>query len=78
MRAAGHLEARHDNGSFCDSLTSDRGAVTVGIVMWGRERRKRLGAATRLAVVLATAGLLAGCFEPLYGRHASTGGQHRR
>jgi LPS-assembly lipoprotein len=39
--------------------------------MWCRESRKRIEAATRLAVVLTAAGLLAGCFQPLYGRNPS-------
>jgi LPS-assembly lipoprotein len=33
-----------------------------------RFERKRLGAAVRIAAVLAMAGLTAGCFQPLYGR----------
>jgi LPS-assembly lipoprotein len=33
---------------------------------------------TRLAVVLAAAGLLAGCFEPLYGRNPSVGDESVR
>ena len=37
---------------------------------WLEDRIKPL---TRLAVVLAAAGLLAGCFEPLYGRNPSVG-----
>jgi len=37
---------------------------------WFEQRAKPL---TRLAVVLAAAGLLAGCFEPLYGRNPSVG-----
>ena len=40
--------------------------------------RKRIGAAARLAVVLAAAGLLAGCFEPLYGRNPSVGDESVR
>lgn len=40
--------------------------------------RKRFGAAARLAVVLAAAGLLAGCFEPLYGRNRSVGDESVR
>jgi hypothetical protein len=39
--------------------------------MWWLERR--IKPLTRLAVVLAAAGLLAGCFEPLYGRNPSVG-----
>jgi len=39
--------------------------------MWSFEHRAK--PLTRLAVVLAAAGLLAGCFEPLYGRNPSLG-----
>src|SRR5262249_56233936 len=39
--------------------------------MWWPERRKRFGAAARLAAVLGAAGLVAGCFQPLYGRNPS-------
>jgi LPS-assembly lipoprotein len=39
--------------------------------MWWLEHRPRL--LLRLAVVLAAAGLLTGCFEPLYGRNPSVG-----
>jgi LPS-assembly lipoprotein len=39
--------------------------------MWWLEHRPKL--LMRLAVVLAAAGLLAGCFEPLYGRNPSVG-----
>jgi len=39
--------------------------------MWWPKQRKRIGAAARLAVALAAAGLLAGCFQPLYGRNPS-------
>jgi LPS-assembly lipoprotein len=46
--------------------------------MWWDGSRKRIGAATRLAVVLAAAGLLAGCFEPLYGRNPSLGDESIR
>src|SRR5690349_23746483 len=35
------------------------------------ESRAPLRALTRLAAVLATGALLAGCFEPLYGRNPS-------
>jgi LPS-assembly lipoprotein len=41
--------------------------------MWWPENLKCISAAARLAIVLATAGLLAGCFEPLYGRNPSLG-----
>jgi LPS-assembly lipoprotein len=42
---------------------------------WCEHRAKPL---TRLAVVLAAAGLLAGCFEPLYGRNPSVGDESVR
>jgi LPS-assembly lipoprotein len=44
--------------------------------MWWLERR--IKPLTRLAVVLAAAGLLAGCFEPLYGRNPSVGDESVR
>jgi LPS-assembly lipoprotein len=34
--------------------------------------RKKLSAVARLAVILAMAGLTAGCFEPLYGRNGAS------
>jgi len=40
--------------------------------MWWSDH-KRIKIATRLAAVLATGALLAGCFEPLYGRNPSVG-----
>ena len=46
--------------------------------MWWLERRQCIRAATRFAVVLAAAGLLAGCFEPLYGRNPSVADQSVR
>lgn len=51
--------------------------------MWWCDNRKRIGAAARLtvirfAVVLAAAALLAGCFEPLYGRNPSVGDESVR
>jgi len=46
--------------------------------MWSPENRKRIGAAARLAIVVAAAGLLAGCFEPLYGRNPSVGDESVR
>ena len=51
--------------------------------MWWCNNRKRIGdrriaAVVRLAVVLAAAGLLAGCFEPLYGRNPSVGDESVR
>jgi LPS-assembly lipoprotein len=42
--------------------------------MWWLERRAQPGQLLRLAVVFAAASLTAGCFEPLYGTHASVGG----
>jgi LPS-assembly lipoprotein len=44
--------------------------------MWWLEHRTK--PLLRLAVVLATAGLLAGCFEPLYGRNPSLGDESVR
>ena len=46
--------------------------------MWWCDNRKRSGAAARFAVVLAAAALLAGCFEPLYGRNPSVGDESVR
>jgi LPS-assembly lipoprotein len=46
--------------------------------MWWRDNRKRLRAAARLAAIMAAAGLLAGCFEPLYGRNPSVGDESVR
>src|SRR6201988_1222536 len=46
--------------------------------MWWCDNRKRISAAARLAVVLTAAGLLAGCFEPLYGRNPSLGDERVR
>jgi LPS-assembly lipoprotein len=46
--------------------------------MWWLEHRWRIGATARLAVILAAAGLLAGCFEPLYGRNPSVGDESVR
>ncbi len=46
--------------------------------MWWRERREFIRAAARLGVVLAAAGLGAGCFEPLYGRNPSLGDESIR
>jgi LPS-assembly lipoprotein len=49
--------------------------------MWWRESlrlfavRRRLGWPVRLAVVLAAAGLTAGCWQPLYGAHPTPGGE---
>jgi LPS-assembly lipoprotein len=41
--------------------------------MWWREGSTIVRAAARLGLVLAAAGLVAGCFEPLYGRNPSVG-----
>jgi LPS-assembly lipoprotein len=42
--------------------------------MWWREHRGKICAWARLGLVLGAAGLLAGCFEPLYGRSAPSAG----
>ena len=42
--------------------------------MWWLEHRLQPRRLIRLAVVLAAASLTAGCFEPLYGTHATLGG----
>ena len=41
--------------------------------MWWREHGGRIRAWARLGIVLGAAGLLTGCFEPLYGRQAAGG-----
>ena len=41
--------------------------------MWWRDRRDIVSAGIRLGFVLAVAGLVAGCFQPLYGRNPSVG-----
>ena len=46
--------------------------------MWWRERGEIIRAAARLGVVLAVAGVVAGCFEPLYGRNPSLGDESIR
>jgi LPS-assembly lipoprotein len=46
--------------------------------MWWRERRDIIRAAARLGLILAVAGLVAGCFEPLYGRNPSLGDESIR
>ena len=46
--------------------------------MWWRERSEIIRAMARLGVVLAVAGLVAGCFEPLYGRNPSLGNESIR
>ena len=43
--------------------------------MWWRDQRAAVRAVTRLGIVLAAAGLLAGCFQPLYGRSPTVGGE---
>ena len=45
-----------------------------GSSMWWLEHRLQQRQLIRLAVVLAAASLTAGCFEPLYGTHATLGG----
>jgi LPS-assembly lipoprotein len=42
------------------------------------EHRRVAGIVARLGLVLAAAGLLAGCFEPLYGRNPSVGDESVR
>jgi LPS-assembly lipoprotein len=42
--------------------------------MWWREHRASRRGLARLVIVLAAAGLTAGCFEPLYGRGPSPNG----
>jgi LPS-assembly lipoprotein len=42
--------------------------------MWWSDLRPIAARLARLAPVLAAAGLLAGCFQPLYGEHSLTGG----
>ncbi len=42
--------------------------------MWWHEIRARSGRCGRLAAVIAVAALTAGCFQPLYGDHAVSGG----
>jgi len=37
--------------------------------MWWRERREKMRLAAQFGALLAMAGLLAGCFQPLYGRN---------
>ena len=46
--------------------------------MWWRERSEIVRAMARLGVVLAAASLVAGCFEPLYGRNPSLGDESIR
>jgi LPS-assembly lipoprotein len=42
--------------------------------MWWRENRGKICAWARLGLVLGAAGLLAGCFQPLYGRSPPSAG----
>ena len=42
--------------------------------MWWHERGVTIGRIGRLAMALSLAGLLAGCFEPLYGSRTLSGG----
>jgi LPS-assembly lipoprotein len=42
--------------------------------MWWHDRPAVLRSLPRLALALAAAGLLAGCFQPLYGDHSGAGG----
>jgi len=42
--------------------------------MWWFERRATFARSARLALALTLAGLLAGCFEPLYGERSLAGG----
>ena len=41
--------------------------------MWWHEQRMIAGRLARAAAILAAAGLLAGCFQPLYGQMSATG-----
>ena len=41
--------------------------------MWWHEQRKMAGQLARVVVILAAAGLAAGCFQPLYGQMSPTG-----
>src|SRR5438046_1625867 len=49
-----------------------------GSATWWRERGEIVRAAARLGAVLAVAGLVAGCFAPLYGRNPSLGDESIR
>ena len=42
--------------------------------MWWREHRGKICAWARLGLALGAAGLLAGCFQPLYGRSPPSAG----
>ena len=42
--------------------------------MWSLERRESIGRFARIALALASAGLLAACFQPLYGQQSIAGG----
>src|SRR5262245_13367543 len=45
-----------------------------GSSMWWHRHRNAAGRWARVAMALAAAGLLAGCFQPLYGEKSLTGG----
>jgi LPS-assembly lipoprotein len=55
------------------SLTSSDLHVPQRLPKWWRTRREIVCASLRLSFVLAAAGLVAGCFVPLYGRNPSVG-----
>jgi LPS-assembly lipoprotein len=42
--------------------------------MWWHKHRAAAGRAARIALALGAAGLVAGCFQPLYGEHSLAGG----
>src|SRR5436190_880118 len=44
--------------------------------MWWPEKSARLRPVLRLAVAMAAAGLLAGCFQPLYADRSASGGSN--
>jgi LPS-assembly lipoprotein len=46
--------------------------------MWWRKDRAGIRASMRVGLVLAAAGLVAGCFQPLYGRDPSAGNESIR
>jgi LPS-assembly lipoprotein len=52
--------------------------VPQRLPMWWRERRDIICTGIRLGFVLAAAGLVAGCFQPLYGRNPSVGDESVR
>lgn len=49
------------------------GGRRKGYSMWWGEGRAAGGRVVRLAIVIATAALAAGCFQPLYGERSITG-----